>query len=80
MVPDGTHLTYSGTTGSEKMLYRYIQRLITQGNNFNDEDKLNLISDMQKFNICGNNEASKFGMYWKSAIREMDTESAHGEH
>ena len=35
---------------------------------------------MQYFNICGNNDTSKFDMYWKSAIRAMETESAHGVH
>ena len=38
MIPDGTHLTYADTSGSKKMLYNYIQRLIIQGNNFNDDD------------------------------------------
>ena len=41
---------------------------------------MSLISDTQKFNISGNNETSKFDMYWKAVIRAMETESTHGEH
>ena len=77
---DGTHPTYADTTGSKKMFYIYIQHLIMKDDNFNDEDDLSLISDMRRFNIRGNNETSKFHMYWKAAIRVMETESAHGEH
>ena len=62
------------------MLYINIQNLITKGNNLNDEDELSLISDMRQFNICGKNETSAFDVYWKSEIRGMETESAHGEH
>ena len=62
MIPDGTHPAYADTTGSEKILYRYIQSLIMQGNTFNDHDELNLISDMQQFNIRGKNEIRKFDM------------------
>ena len=77
---DGTHPTYADTTGSKNMLHRDIQRLIMQGDNLNDEDEFSLISDMRQFNICGNNETGNFGMYWKVAIREMETEIAHGVH
>ena len=35
---------------------------------------------MRKFNIHGNNETSEFDLYWKSLIRAMETESAHGAH
>ena len=35
---------------------------------------------MRKFNIIGNNETRKFDLYWKAAIRVMETESAHGAH
>ena len=62
MIPDGTHLEYADTTGSETILYRYIQSLIMQGNTFNDHDELNLISDMRQFNIRGKNEIRKFDM------------------
>ena len=62
------------------MLYRDIKSLIIQGNTFNDEDKLRLISDMRQFNISGNNETSEFDLYWKAAIRVMETERSHGEH
>ena len=79
-MPDGTHPTYADTTGSDKMLYRNIKRLIIQGNNFNDENDLSLISDMRQFIIGGNNETIEFDMYWKSAIILMGMESAHGEH
>ena len=79
-MPDGTHPTYADTTGSEKMLYSNIQRLMIQGDNFNDEDELSLISDMRQFNIIGKNETSKFDMYWKAVIRAMETESTHGVH
>ena len=77
MMPDGTHPTYADTTGSEKMLYRDIQRLIIQVDTFNDEDELSHIYDMQQFNICGNNETRNVDMYWKAATRKMETESAH---
>ena len=80
MMLDGTHPTYSDTTGSEKMLYIDIQRLIIQGDNFNDEDKLILIYDMRKFNICGNNDTIKYYMYSKAVIRSMEIESAYGAH
>ena len=62
MMPDGTHPTYSDTTGSENMLYRNIKFLITQGNNFNDGDELILISYTRQFNICGNNKTIDFYM------------------
>ena len=61
------------------MLYRNIKLLIIQGNTFNDEYKLSLIYDMRQFNICGNNETSKFDLYWKSAIGVTETYIAHGE-
>ena len=51
-----------------------------QGNTFNDEYELSLISDMWQYNINGNNETSEFDMYCKSLIRVMDTESAHRAH
>ena len=63
MVPDETHLTYSGTIGSEKMLYIDIKCLIMQGDNFNNEEEFSLISYMRQFNIRGNNETSEFGIY-----------------
>ena len=63
MIPAGTHPTHADTTGYENMLYSNIQCLIMQGDNFNDEDKLSLISDMRQFNICGNNDTSEFGLY-----------------
>ena len=47
MMPDVTHLEYSYTTGSEKIMYINIQSLIIQGNTFNDEDKLSLIYYMR---------------------------------
>ena len=47
MMPDGTHPTYSDTTGSEKTLYINIQRLITQCDTLNDEEELSLISDIR---------------------------------
>ena len=62
------------------MLYRNIKLLIIQGNTFNDEYKLSLIYDMRQFNICGNNETSKFDLYYKYAIKVMEIESAHREH
>ena len=80
MMLDGKHPTCADTTVSENMLYRKIQRLIIQGNNFNDEDELSLISDMRQFSICGNNETNEFDVYWKAEIRAMEMESAHGEH
>ena len=80
MMPDGTQSTYADTPGSKKILYRNIQPLIMHGYTFNDEEKLSLISDMRQFNIRGNNETSKFDMYWKAAIKAMDTESAYGVH
>ena len=48
-------------------------RYITTTNNllyvssetFNDEYELSLISDIQNFNICGNNETSEFDLYCK---------------
>ena len=61
-------------------LYSDIQHLIIQGNNFNGEDDLNLISDMRQFNICGKNETSDFDLYWKSSLRLMDIESSHSAH
>ena len=76
---DGTHTTYADTTGSENMLYGDIQRLIIQRNTFNDEGKLSLIDDIRQFNICGNNDTSKFDLYWKSAIGVTETYIAHGE-
>ena len=79
-MPDGTHPAYADTTGSEKMLYSGTQRLIIQGDTFNNEDELILISDMWLFNIHGNNETREFDLYWKAAIRAMDMESAHGAH
>ena len=66
-IPDVTQPTYADTTGSEKMLYNNIQRLIIQGNTFNDKEKLSLISYMRQFNIRGKNETSKFDLYWKAA-------------
>ena len=51
-----------------------------QGNTFNNEYELSLISDMRKFNINGNNDTSKFDLYCKSLIRVMETESSHGVH
>ena len=80
MIPDGKHPTYTDTTGSEKILYNNIQRSIIQGNTFNDEDKLSLISYMRQFNIRCNNETRKFDMYRKAAIIAMETESAHRVH
>ena len=41
---------------------------------------MSVIYDIRQFNIFGNNETSEFGPYWKSEIRAMDMESAHGEH
>ena len=79
-MPDGTHPTYYYTTGSEKILYSNIQCLIIQGDTFNDDYKLILISDMRKFNIRGNNETIEFDLYWKAVIILMETESAHGVH
>ena len=35
---------------------------------------------MRQYNIYGNNETSEFDLYWKSSIRAMETESAHGAH
>ena len=35
---------------------------------------------MRQYNIHGNNETSEFDLYWKSLIRAMETESAHGSH
>ena len=35
---------------------------------------------MHQFNSLGNNEMSEFYMYWKEAIRLMDTERAHRSH
>ena len=80
MIPDGTHPTYTDTTGSKKFLYSDIQRLIMQGGTFNNENKLSLISDMRQFNICVNNDTRKFYLYWKAAIRAMETEGVHGSH
>ena len=80
MMSDVTHTTYADTTGSDMMLYINIKRLIIQGNNFNDENKLSLISDMRQFNICSNNETSEFYLYWKAAIIVIETEIAHGVH
>ena len=80
MITDGTHPTHADTTGSEKMLYSNIQRLIIQGNTFNNEYELSLISYMLQYNIHGNNETSQFDLYWKSLIRLMVTEIAHGAH
>ena len=62
MITDVTHPTNADTTGSKKMLYSDIQYFIMQGNAFNEEDELSLISDMQQFNICGNNEIRDFDM------------------
>ena len=39
-----------------------------------------LISDMRQFNISGNNETSKFDLYWRASIIVMETDSAHGVH
>ena len=72
IIQDGTHTTYADTTGYDKMLYKNIQLLIMQGNNFNDEDGLSLISDMRQFNIHFNNDTSEFDLYWKSVIRAME--------
>ena len=80
MIKDVTHPTHADTTGSKKIFYCNIQRLIMQGNTFNDEYELSLISDMRQNNIHGNNETSEFDMYCKSLIRAMDTESAHRAH
>ena len=65
MIPDGAHPAYADTTGSENILYSNIQCLIIQGDTFNDEDKLSLISGMWQFYIRGNNKMSEFDMYWK---------------
>ena len=80
MITDVTHPTHADTTGSEKIMYSNIQRLIIQGNTFNNEYELSLIYYMLQYNIHGNNETSEFDLYWKSLIRLMDTESAHGVH
>ena len=79
MIIDGTHPTNADTTGSEKIFYCDIQCLIMQGNTFNNEYELSLISDMRQYNIHGNNETREFNLYWKSLIRLMETESAHGD-
>ena len=80
MMPDRTHQEYADTTGSDNMLYSNIQRLIMQDDTFNYEDEFSLIYDMRQCNIRGNNETSEFSMNWKAAIREMETEFAHGAH
>ena len=80
MITNGTHPPYADTTGSEKVLYRYIQSLMIQGNTFNDEDELRLIFDREQFNIRGNNETSEFDLYWKVEIKGMEMESTHEAH
>ena len=80
MKPDRTHLAHADTTGLEKMLYINIKRLIFQGNNFNGEDELSLISDMQKFHICGKMRQATFDIYQKAAIRATKTEITHKLH
>ena len=57
-----------------------IQCLIIQGNTFNYEDELSLISDILKFNILDYHETSKFYLYGKAAIISVEMKSAHGAH
>ena len=80
MITDVTDPTHADTTGSKKIFYSNIQCLIMQGNTFNDEYDLSLISDMRQYNINGNNETSEFDLYWQSLIRAMETEIAHRAH
>ena len=80
MITDGTQPTHADTTGSEKIFYCNIKRLIMQGNTFNTEYELSLISYIRQYNIHGNNETSEFDLYWKSLIILMETESAHEVH
>ena len=79
MITNGTQPTHADTTGSEKIFYCDIKRLIMQGNTLNKEYELSLISYMRQYNINGNNETSEFDLYWKSLIILMETESAHGD-
>ena len=55
------------------MVYSHINSLIIQGDNFNDEDKLSLISDMYQLNIRSNSYTREFDLYWKALIRVMET-------
>ena len=72
IIPDRTHPEYADTTGSDNMFYSNTQLLIIQGDNFNDEDELSLISDMRRYNICGNNERANLSVLESSDKRGGD--------